>query len=120
MDAQLKEDLFTEFVHVAHLSGTQSTHADDLSPSPKIRVPAYIQRMSQLVITPRGEKVNSNIFIMLDADDFDIDEDEHSEGLFEFIWLPRTDKNNDEEARRPKVVSPCRGDKGLDHWEIFL
>ncbi len=120
MDAQLKEDLFNEFVWVAHLSGAQSTHADDESPVRKEQVPAYIERKNSIVITPRGEKAVSDTFMILDADDFDVDNDEHSEGLFEFIWLPKTDKDDDEEARRPKSVVPCFGEDGLDHWEIFL
>lgn len=120
MDAQFKEDFFNETVWVAQLTGDQSPHGDDITPNPKMNVPAYIERKSQLVITPRGEKVNSDIFLMLDADDFDFDGDEHTEGLFEFIWLPGTDKDDDEEARRPKVVTPCVGSQGLDHWEIFL
>ncbi len=120
MDAQIKEDMFNELVWVAHLSGDLSKHADDESPGPKNQVPAYIERKNTLVVTPRGEKVNSDTFLMLDADDFDVDNDEHTEGLFEFIWLPRADKEDDEEARRPKSVVACVGEQGLDHWEIFL
>lgn len=121
IDAQIKEDMMREEVVVAHLLGAASDFGDDTGAGPQIQVDAYIERTNQLVTTPRGEKVNSDTFLILDADDFDIDEDEHTEGLFEFVWLPRANRTSQEEARRPKRVTRCSGEFGTtSHWEIFL